>query len=614
MTKPTRKIELLAPAKDAAVAKEAILHGADAVYIGAPKFSARSAAGVSLDDIAEAVDFAHRFHAKVYVALNTILFNDEIEEAQKMAYALYNSGVDALIVQDPAFFEIELPPIALHASTQMDNRAAEKVRMLEYLGCEQVVLARELSLKEIQEISRQTSVALEVFVHGALCVSYSGQCYASQAYCGRSANRGTCAQMCRLPYTLEDAKGRILAENKHLLSLKDLNRSSELESLLDAGVTSFKIEGRLKEASYVKNVTAYYRKALDAIIERRGDEFARSSDGTSEYTFTPDLSKSFNRGFTRYFLNGRDGVQTSPDTPKSTGEKVGTVSKSEPDFFTLQTSHQFSNGDGLCYLSANGELEGLRLNKIEDGRFYPSKRERLTVGTTIYRNFNKLFEDLLLKPSAKRTIGVSFCLRPYAAGVALDATDETGCSATVTIETATEAAKINQAEQQARVLTKLGDTDFRVTELDLTTCPELFLPASVLTTLRRDAVSALECSRRMKRPISLRKKAYEKKFTFNEPALSYDANVANRYSRAFYLNRGVEKIAPAFELKEQGGEALMTTKFCLLHEMGRCRKNAGKKDSPSGTYFLNHKYGRMRVVIDCRACEMRLYRGDTNNV
>ena len=605
-----RKIELLAPAKDALIAKEAILHGADAVYIGAPKFSARSAAGVSLEEIGEVVNFAHQFNAKVYVALNTIVFDDEIEEALKIAYSLYDLGVDALIVQDFSFFELDLPPIPLHASTQMDNRTAEKVRLLENLGCEQVVLARELSATEIGEIARKTSAVLEVFVHGALCVSYSGQCYASQAYCRRSANRGACAQLCRLPYTLEDAAGHALVKDKHLLSLKDLNRSSDLEMLLDAGVSSFKIEGRLKDLSYVKNVTAYYRKALDAILEKRSNEFARSSDGVSEYTFTPNLSKSFNRGFSRYFLNDRVKNLTSPNTPKSIGEKVGSVMKSEREFFTLKTSCQFANGDGLCYLSETGELEGLRLNRIEGERFYPSKREMLPIGTTVYRNYDKAFDDQLQKQSAKRTIGIAFCLRPYGSGVALDVTDDTGCSVTVACEVEKESAKNNQVEQQTRVLTKLGDTVYRVTGLDLTSCGELFLPASLLTSLRRDAVSALERSRRMRRVVNYRKKESGHPIFFKEQSLSYTANVANRYSREFYKRCGIDAIAPAFELKEEGGEVLMTTKYCLLYEMGKCKKENKKKGFFSEPLFLRHAYGRMRIEFDCRACEMRLYKED----
>ena len=604
-----KKIGLLAPAKDALVAKEAILHGADAVYIGAPKFSARAAAGVSLDDIDEVVKFARQFNAKVYAALNTIIFDNEIEEIRKMAYSLYNSGVDALIVQDFAFFELDLPPIPLHASTQTDNRTLEKVRLLENMGCEQVVLARELSIAEIREISRRTSVALEVFVHGALCVSYSGQCYAAQAYCRRSANRGACAQLCRLPYTLEDTNGHIVCEDKHLLSLKDLNRSSDLEMLLEAGVSSFKIEGRLKDLAYVKNVTAYYRKALDAVLEKRSDEFIRSSDGVSEYTFTPDLSKSFNRGFSRYFLNGRDKNLISPDTPKSIGEKVGSVAKSEHDYFTLKTSCQFSNGDGLCYLSEEGRLEGLRLNRIEGDRFYPLKRTRLQPGTTVYRNYNKAFDDILLKQSAKRAIGIKFCLRPYGSGIVLDVTDSTGCSATVACETAVEKAKTNQTEQQTRVLTKLGETIYRVTDIDLTSCGDLFLPASVLTSLRRDAISALERSRRASRPVSCRKRECRGEVSFKGLSLAYTSNAANRYSREFYTRRGAAAVAPAFELEERGGEVLMATKYCLLYELGRCKKNAKKNAQLSEPLFLRHTYGRMRVEFDCRTCEMRLYKG-----
>jgi putative protease len=608
--KTIRKVELLAPAKDAETGKEAVLHGADAVYIGAPKFGARAAAGVSLSDIAELTEFAHRFDARVYVALNTILFDDEIGEVQQMAYSLYNIGVDALIVQDFSFFDLDLPPIALHASTQMDNRSVEKVQLLERLGCEQVVLARELPLAKIREMAASTSAALEVFVHGALCVSYSGQCYVSQAYCGRSANRGVCAQFCRLPYTLEDNNGNVLCENRHLLSLKDLNRSADLEALLDAGVTSFKIEGRLKEVSYVKNVTAYYRNALDAIIARRKGEFARSSAGNSEYTFIPGPKQSFNRGFVHYFLNDREKPLISSATPTSVGEKAGTVTRVERDHFTLDSPHTFTNGDGLCYFTDGGAFEGFRLNRVEGARFFPLGNPPLREGMTLYRNHNKAFEDALAKKSADRRISVQLTLRACRWGVVLDAADESGCSVSLAREWPIEPAKTNQTEQQSRVLLKTGDTIYKVCRLDLTDCSELFLPASFLTALRRDALAALDRSRRIRRDLRLRKA----QATENDPPLlnvlpsDYRANVANHSAHDFYIHHGKEVVAPAFELQECGGEALMTTKYCLLYELGKCKKTTPRREQLSCPLFLRHKQGRLRVETDCTLCEMRLYK------
>ena len=612
MIKPCapRKIELLAPAKDVETGKEAVLHGADAVYIGAPKFSARAAAGVSITDIAELVEFAHRFDVRIYVALNTILFDNEIEEAQQMAYDLYNIGADALIVQDFSFFTLNLPPIPLHASTQMDNRTVEKVQLLENLGCAQVVLARELSLDEIRTIAASTSIPLEVFVHGALCVSYSGQCYLSQAYGGRSANRGVCEQLCRLPYTLEDAYGKIWLENKHLLSLKDLNRSDDIEALLDAGVSSFKIEGRLKDSSYVKNVTAYYRLTLDAIIERRNSEFLRSSAGISEYTFTPDLKQSFNRGFVHYFLNNREKPLVSMDTPKSIGEKAGTVTGVGRDFFTLNSSLTFANGDGLCYLSEEGIFEGFRLNKVEGYRFFPLGQPLLHRGMALYRNYNKAFEDKLSKKSANRQIEVTMTLRSYRLGVVLDVIDKNGCSASIAREIERVQSKTDQTEQQIRILTKTGDTIYKVNNLDLTGCSNLFLPASFLTTLRRNTLAELDLSRQTHREVQLRRFDADKTFSLEALHSDYRANVANRYAQGFYSRCSKNTTAMAFELKKSGGEILMTTKYCLLYELGKCKKTIPTCNRPAEPLFLRHNRGRLRVEIDCTACEMRLYNSD----
>ena len=436
--KTVRKIELLAPAKNLETGIEAINHGADAVYIGAPQFSARSAAGNSLDDIRQLVEYAHLFHAKVYVALNTILNDSELAAAEKIIWDVYHAGAGAIIIQDAGILNLSLPPIAIHASTQMDNRNLKKVRFLEDAGFSQVVLARELTINEIKDIATHTSVALEVFVHGALCTSYSGQCYISQALSGRSANRGVCAQYCRLPYTLQDAGGNVLASQKHLLSLKDLNQSDFLEELLDAGVSSLKIEGRLKESSYVKNSTAYYRQKLDTIFEKR-PEYRAASSGESIPFFMPNPQKSFNRGFTNYFLHGRTKNIASPDSPKSIGEPVGNVADVKGNHFTLAGQKTIHNGDGLCFGST-----GFRVNRVEGNQIFPAEMPRLTPGTTLFRNYDHEFEKTLSGKSAERKMRIEWLLEENSFGFSLTITDEAGFSATITQDFAKELAKRKQ--------------------------------------------------------------------------------------------------------------------------------------------------------------------------
>ena len=401
----SRKIELLSPAKDLQCGIEAINHGADAVYIGAPKFGARAAVGNSLEDIGILCRYAHLYGVRIYVTLNTILKDEELDEVELMIWELWRVGVDALIIQDMGIMKLHLPPIPLHASTQMDNRTSEKVQFLEKVGFKQVVLARELSLNEIRQISEHTTVPLEVFVHGALCVSYSGQCYLSAALSGRSANRGECAQYCRLPYTMVDSTGKEIVSEKHLLSLKDMNRSEHLEALLDAGVSSLKIEGRLKDITYVKNVTAFYRKKLDEIFTRR-KEYIRSSLGKSVFTFEPVVEKSFNRGFTSFFLKGRTSNITAFDTPKSLGELVGSVKEIKGNSFTISGLKQLNNGDGLVFFNKQGVLEGFRVNRVDANRVYPLEMPSILPKTPLYRNFDHAFEKLLAKPSAERKLGV----------------------------------------------------------------------------------------------------------------------------------------------------------------------------------------------------------------
>ena len=405
-----KSIELLSPARNLECGIAAVDHGADAVYIGAPRFGARAAAGNSVEDIGELCNYAHRFGVKVYAAVNTLLFENELDEARLLAWDLYRVGVDALIIQDTVFLEMDLPPIPLHASTQMDNRTAEKVLWLKNQGFNQIVMARELSLEQIRDIHEAVpEVRLEAFVHGALCVSYSGRCYASEYCFGRSANRGECAQFCRLPFSLQDAKGHTLIKDKYLLSLKDMNRQKYLEEMLDAGVQSFKIEGRLKDISYVKNVTASYRQALDAIMKRR-PEFVRSSFGTSTYTFTPDLSRSFSRGNTNYFLKGRTNDLASPDTPKSRGREVGRVKEIRNGLIIVSSTETFSNGDGLCFLDAEGRLQGFRVNRAEGNHLYPASMPNVRKGDLLWRSFDQQWERLMSGQTAERRISARFLL------------------------------------------------------------------------------------------------------------------------------------------------------------------------------------------------------------
>lgn len=599
-----RKIELLSPAKDLNCGIEAVNHGADAVYIGAPKFGARAAAGNSLEDIRTLCDYAHQFGVRVYVALNTILKEDELEEAQRLVWSLYEAGADALIVQDMALMQMDLPPVPLHASTQTDNRTVEKVHFLEQAGFTQVVLARELSLDEIRRIASETDVALEVFVHGALCVSFSGQCYLSAALSGRSANRGECAQYCRLPYTMVDADGKIIADNKHLLSLNDMNRADELEALMDAGVSSFKIEGRLKDVSYVKNVTAYYRKKLDEILKRR-PEYVRVSSGVSRYTFTPQVEKSFNRGFTSFYLHGRTPDVTAFDTPKSLGEFVGTVKEIRGNSFTVAGLTPLNNGDGLVFFNARGELDGFRVNRVVDNRVYPQEMPRLSPKMKLYRNYDQQFEKLLSKPSAVRKIGVSMTFTDNPGGFSLEMEDGSGARITVARLFAKELAEKEQTDNIRVQLAKLGNTLFEAEKIEVNLTDNWFVPSSLLADMRREAVNLLLSDRRIRYPRELsRKPDSVAKPLFPQQQLTYLGNVANTRACSFYQEHGVKTIDPAFELKAPDHVPLMFSKHCLRYSMGWCPTYQKKKSPFREPYYLLYKEVRLRLMFDCKHCQM----------
>ena len=601
-----RKIELLAPAKNLECGIAAIDHGADAVYIGAPKFGARAAAVNSLEDIAALVEYAHLYNARIYVTVNTILKDEELQETEKMIWALFRAGVDALIVQDMGITGLNLPPLPLHASTQRDNRTVEQVRFLADAGFRQVVLARELSLREISKIHEACpDVPLEIFVHGALCVSYSGQCYVSQACFGRSANRGECAQFCRLPFSLVDAEGRVIVKDKHLLSLKDLNQSDELEALLDAGASSFKIEGRLKDVSYVKNVTAAYRRKLDAIFARR-KEYARASSGSCRYAFNPQLDKSFSRGFTHYYLHGRTKDVFSFDTPKSLGEEMGTMKEARGNYLTVAGLKSFNNGDGVCYIDEQGRLQGFRINRVEGNKLYPQEMPRIKPRTVLYRNFDQEFEKILARKSSERRIAVSVRLTDTPFGFALTLTDEDDNSVTLSLAREKEPARTPQEENLKTQLAKFGNTPFEAVRIDIDFAGNWFLPASVLADFRRQAVEKLISARR----INYRRELFVLKPTahaFPQSTLTYLGNVMNAQAVSFYAGHGVASIAPAFERAPAEKAVLMFCKHCLRYSMGWCPVHQRERSPYREPYYLVSTDGkRFRLEFDCKNCQMKV--------
>ena len=620
-----RTFELLAPAKDIECAREAILHGADAVYIGAPKYGARAAAGNSLEDLAELIAFAHRYYVKIYITVNTLLYESELKEAEQLIWNLWRIGADALIVQDTAITGMNLPPIPLHASTQMDNRSAEKVQFLRDAGFEQVVLARELSLEQIRSISdaldadrkndRKPPVRLEAFIHGALCVSYSGQCYLSYALSGRSANRGCCAQYCRMAYDLVDAKGRELIHRKHLLSLKDLHRSEEdLEALMEAGISSFKIEGRLKDVTYCKNVTAWYRQRLDAILARHPD-WKRSSSGRETFSFAPDPAKSFNRSFTDYFLHGRSDEMSNFDTPKSMGEEVGFVRAQKPNHFVFIGKEPLHNGDGLSYFDEQGVFCGFRVNRVEGNLIYPAEAKlRLKTGIKLYRTANQAFDKVLEKPSAKRVIEVSVECRELPWGFSLQMDDGEGHRAAVTFPSDKPAALKPQTEQVRALLSKAADALFQVSSCTVLWDKEYFLPASVWTAQRNRLYERFRAVRQMARPTSeavLR--ATDHPFPY-PGKLSYKGNVLNSLAETFYRRHGIASCEAALEALTspentsqpaslpQAAE-LMRCRYCLKHALGACPKTDGhtRLDEP---LFLRLNGELLPLHFDCKNCEM----------
>jgi len=631
-----KKIELLSPAKNLEVGIDAINHGADAVYIGGPDFGAREKVGNSVEDIEKLCRHAAVFDAKVYVTLNTSLFDNELEHARKIAWNCWDAGVDALIVQDMALLQMtDMPPIAFHASTQCHNISVEKVKFLEDVGFSQIVLARELTINEIKEIRSKTSVPLEFFVHGALCVSYSGQCYLSHVIGHRSANRGACAQPCRLAWNLKDENGNTLINNRRLLSLRDFNNSQNIEELIDAGISSFKIEGRLKDADYVKNTTAFYRREIDRIIERRSD-LQRSSRGVSIPSFEPNLEKSFNRGFTDYFVHGRQKYIDAPFSPKSMGEYVGTIERINGNKLIINSDTGFHNGDGLCFLDNNNELQGFNVNGVETApqSFRKNMRNFLITPSRLFKSIPphvKLFRnfDIVWQKSVENSTGqrkdiINLRLVEKEGGIELFVANQHLENQDVSVCLQMELSQANNPDKAMETIrTKLsqwGDTKFIVENVEIDFSQPYFIPASVLGELKRQLVVKLEDAlverhrqnREIRQDCFLRQDGqglqddtpYEQEIPYPEKSLSYLGNVINGLSHQFYENHGVEEIQDGFEKAMPDGDVVvMTTKHCIRYANGMCSREIGKPATP--LYITNEK-GCFRLDFDCKKCQMKV--------
>jgi len=600
------ELELLAPAKDLETGIAAITHGADAVYIAAQKFGAREKAGNPIKDIAELCRFAHAYHARVYVTVNTIIYDNEIDEVQELIHEIYNAGADAIIIQDFAILNMDIPPIAIHASTQMHNIDPNHISFLENLGVSRIVLPRELTLDEIKNIRHKTKAELEFFIHGALCVSYSGQCYLSHALSGRSANRGACAQPCRLAYDLVDEKGNVLVENKHLLSLKDLNLSSHLANLIGAGITSFKIEGRLKDVAYVKNITAHYSNLLNQFISLNS-QYKRASSGKCSYSFTPDPEKTFNRNFSTHFIQGRIANQASVNTPKSLGKKVGVVDRIYRNYICINTDQTIHNGDGLCFFNSQNQLKGFLVNKAEGNKIFPNQMPTdLNIETTIYRNEDFEFEQTLKRKSAERRIDCNIDVNITREKITLSIIDIEGISTSIEIPNQFDEAKNpNSAELFENQLRKTGDTIFRVDRVKIDGSSKIpFIPVSVINSARRDLTTQLYNKRiELHQHPERKPAAHDAKVP--QTILSYKANVANKLSSHFLQKHGAQLIEPAFEVKKPKGDIeLMVTRYCIKHELGLCPSKQGAK--PTGQLYLRNNQNNFPLVFDCKNCVMKV--------
>ncbi|WP_435353461.1 peptidase U32 family protein [Emticicia sp. SJ17W-69] len=609
-----RKIEILAPAKNLIQGMAAINAGADAVYIGAPQFGARTNATNSVEDIAEMVRYAHLFKAQVFVVINTILYDDELSQCKKLIYELYEIGVDALIVQDMAIMEMDLPPIVIHASTQANNRDPKHVKFLKDAGMKRAVLARELNLDQVREISEATDMELEFFVSGALCVSFSGNCYMSIAGGERSANRGSCAQNCRLPYQLIDGTGKTLIANSHLLSIKDLDLSDQLPNLIEAGITSFKIEGRLKDIVYVKNNTSFLRKKLDAFLEN-SDKYQKASSGRTFYNFEPEMDRSFNRGYTDYFVNKRKEKIGNWESPKSQGQLIGKVLEVKANGYVIENYEKLNNGDGLYFINANGEADGAQINIIINNIVVPNTFKPLQVGTVIYRNSDAEFNKMVEKEnSAVRKIGVKLYFTETSDGFQLLAVDEDGHQNSMAMKAAKELANSQESviPNIKKNLAKTGNTPFIVDEIAVEFTGNWFLPISKVNEIRREVLEQL---------IDIRVKEYHREtfqitktdHPYPVQKLDFMYNVSNKLARAFYKRHGVTEIEKAFELQWDPGKArVMTTKYCVKYELGKCarfqRETMGEKLVEPLT--LKHGENEYKLKFNCKPCEMEIWEKD----
>lgn len=616
------KLELLAPAKNAEQGIAAINHGADAVYIGAPLFGARVAAGNSIDDIDKLVKCAHLFGSKVFATVNTLLFDNELEAARQMIWTLYDTGVDAIIMQDMGLLEIDLPPIELHASTQTHNIDPQRVKFLEQVGFKRIILARETSLQQMAELRKETTADLEAFVQGALCVCYSGQCYMSLYLdrqnnktndTPRSGNRGSCTQPCRAAYDLINGQDKVLRKNEHLLSLKDFSTAQNIESMIDVGITSFKIEGRLKDISYVKNVTGYYRQLLDSIMARR-EGLKPASSGSTRLFFTPDLERTFNRGFTDYFLNSRKPM-ASYATQKSLGKMIGTVVSGNGNTLVINSKDSLTAGDGICFFNDEKQLEGFLVNHVNGNRIIANKSLNISKGTQLWRNNDFAFEKQLQGNTSERKIAVSMTLAETADGLSLTITDEDGIEASVTVECTKEPAR-NETRAKETIITqlsKLGGTPFETSNITIETRQQYFLPASMLNELRRKAVEELKTKRiTANRPTDTILALDD--IPYFQTTVDGRANIVNDKAEAFYCRHGVTTIErgpdqPGVEFKDDF--PLMTTKYCLRYELGQCLMHKCNKTvipDYAGDLFLYNNGNKFRLSFDCKKCEMQIHK------
>lgn len=609
-----KKIEILAPAKDLIHGIAAINSGADAVYVGAPQFGARSNATNSVEDVAALVQYAHLYNVPVFVVLNTILYDNELETCRQLIWKLYDIGVDALIIQDMAIMEMDLPPIILHASTQANNRDADKMKFLADAGIKRVVLARELNLHQIKEISTATDVELEFFVTGALCVSFSGNCYMSVANGERSANRGSCAQNCRLPYNLIDGHGETLIKNTHLLSIKDFDVSNEIPNLVEAGVCSFKIEGRLKDIVYVKNNVSYLRQKLDAFLEG-SDKYIKASSGKCTYTFDSALNRTFNRGYTDYFVNERHNTIGSWESPKSKGQYIGKLIRTVGNAYEIENGHVLNNGDGLCYINENNEADGIYVNKVENGLAYPNVLKEVKEGTFIYRNNDAAFIKIVEREdSAVRKISTSLLLFENETGFELLATDEDGNMSTVQLVHPKEQTKNNQSieENIKAQLAKTGFTPYTADEITVQFSDNWFLPISKVNEMRRTVYEQLS-EIRLKNYKREERKIEKTNHPYPVEKLDFMYNVSNKLARKFYERHGVTEIEKAFELQwDPGKSRVMTTKYCIKYELAKCPKYHKDTMETKLKEPLVLKQGELeyKLKFNCKPCEMEIWEKD----